>query len=435
MEVVEVGERAEQRVDVLVVGDVVAVVVLRRAVDRREPDDVDAEGGEVVDVLDDPAQVADRRRRRSRRSFAGRSGRRRRLATAGPRAGPSRGGDTGEGSGGTAPCSRTTRRTGVRLHPPSARCGGTPPSAVSHGAVRTVAGSRQSTFPPPGCPLDAVVGRALDHPATGPPVGIVETPCPARTGSGLRSRDGRCDHAGPGARHSKDWTWVLEPRCGECGLDPGVARRGRPCPALVRDNAAGWGPHARPSRRAGPAPSGRLVAARVRLPRPRRVPAVRRPARPDARPRTTRCSPTGTRTRPPSPSATTRQDPTVVASELVAAGEQGRRRRSPPSTAGSGSGSGGAATARCSPCARSPGTSSTIRCTTCGTSGAGRSAGGARRDGSGAPPVRPTLSACQLIRRCRPHRRSSLPQLFGSMRRALRTVDPGNPVRACDLLG
>ena len=46
---VEVRERPEHRVDVLVVGDVVAVVVLRRGVDRRQPDHVDAELREVVE--------------------------------------------------------------------------------------------------------------------------------------------------------------------------------------------------------------------------------------------------------------------------------------------------------------------------------------------------------------------------------------------------
>ena len=44
---VEVGERAEQRVDVAVVGHVVAGVGLRRAVERREPHGVDAELGQV----------------------------------------------------------------------------------------------------------------------------------------------------------------------------------------------------------------------------------------------------------------------------------------------------------------------------------------------------------------------------------------------------
>jgi hypothetical protein len=56
---VEVGQRAERRVDVLVVADVVARVVLRRRVDGREPDDVHAELGQVVEPPGDPRQVAD----------------------------------------------------------------------------------------------------------------------------------------------------------------------------------------------------------------------------------------------------------------------------------------------------------------------------------------------------------------------------------------
>ena len=56
---VEVGERAEQRVDVAVVGDVVAAVGLRGRVERREPDGVDAEPREVVEPGGDAGQVAD----------------------------------------------------------------------------------------------------------------------------------------------------------------------------------------------------------------------------------------------------------------------------------------------------------------------------------------------------------------------------------------
>ena len=58
-QLVELRQRAEQRVDVLVVADVVAVVGLRRGVDRREPQDVDAEVGQVVQPLQDAAEVAD----------------------------------------------------------------------------------------------------------------------------------------------------------------------------------------------------------------------------------------------------------------------------------------------------------------------------------------------------------------------------------------
>ena len=56
---VELLERAEQRVDVVVVADVVAVVRLRRPVDRGEPHHVDAEGLEVVEVGADPGEVTD----------------------------------------------------------------------------------------------------------------------------------------------------------------------------------------------------------------------------------------------------------------------------------------------------------------------------------------------------------------------------------------
>ena len=58
-QLVELRQRAEQRVDVLVVADVVAVVGLRRGVDRRQPQDVDAEVGQVVQPLQDAAEVAD----------------------------------------------------------------------------------------------------------------------------------------------------------------------------------------------------------------------------------------------------------------------------------------------------------------------------------------------------------------------------------------
>ena len=58
-ELVEVLERAEHRVDVVVVADVVAVVVHRRAVDRAQPHHVDAEALEVVEPAQDAAQVTD----------------------------------------------------------------------------------------------------------------------------------------------------------------------------------------------------------------------------------------------------------------------------------------------------------------------------------------------------------------------------------------
>ena len=56
---VEVGQGAEERVDVAVVRDVVAGILLRRALERAQPDRVDAEVGEVVEVRGDAGEVAD----------------------------------------------------------------------------------------------------------------------------------------------------------------------------------------------------------------------------------------------------------------------------------------------------------------------------------------------------------------------------------------
>ena len=58
-ELAEVLERAVVRVDALVVGDVVAVVLERRREERQEPQAGDAEVLEVVELLDEPAQIAD----------------------------------------------------------------------------------------------------------------------------------------------------------------------------------------------------------------------------------------------------------------------------------------------------------------------------------------------------------------------------------------
>ena len=56
---VELGHRAELGRDGAVVADVVAVVVLRRGVDRRQPDHVDAEQLQVVQLRRDAGQVTD----------------------------------------------------------------------------------------------------------------------------------------------------------------------------------------------------------------------------------------------------------------------------------------------------------------------------------------------------------------------------------------
>src|SRR5687768_834852 len=56
---VEVFERADVRMNVGVVGDVVAVVASRRRVVRQDPDRADAEVGDVVELLDQSLEVSD----------------------------------------------------------------------------------------------------------------------------------------------------------------------------------------------------------------------------------------------------------------------------------------------------------------------------------------------------------------------------------------
>ena len=56
---VEVRERAEDRIDVAVVRDVVAEILHRRGEEGRQPDGVDPQGGDVVEVVGDALQIAD----------------------------------------------------------------------------------------------------------------------------------------------------------------------------------------------------------------------------------------------------------------------------------------------------------------------------------------------------------------------------------------
>ena len=55
---IEVVERSEQRVDIGVVGDVVAEVGHRRWVERRDPDGVHAQPREVVEAAGDAGEVS-----------------------------------------------------------------------------------------------------------------------------------------------------------------------------------------------------------------------------------------------------------------------------------------------------------------------------------------------------------------------------------------
>ena len=56
---VEIGERAEHRVDVAIVRDVVAEVLHRRLAERRDPDRVGAKPGDIGQAADDALEVAD----------------------------------------------------------------------------------------------------------------------------------------------------------------------------------------------------------------------------------------------------------------------------------------------------------------------------------------------------------------------------------------
>jgi hypothetical protein len=56
---IEIGERAEARIDVAVVGDVVAEILHRRSEERRQPDRRDAERGDVLEPRRDAGQIAD----------------------------------------------------------------------------------------------------------------------------------------------------------------------------------------------------------------------------------------------------------------------------------------------------------------------------------------------------------------------------------------
>ena len=55
---VEVLERPEQRIDGAVIGHVVTEIDHRRGIDRRDPDRIDAEHGEIVEPQLDTLQVA-----------------------------------------------------------------------------------------------------------------------------------------------------------------------------------------------------------------------------------------------------------------------------------------------------------------------------------------------------------------------------------------
>ncbi|VUX29450.1 Uncharacterised protein [Bifidobacterium pseudocatenulatum] len=58
-QLVHILQGAEQRIDILIIGNIVAVVVLRRPVDRAQPHHVHAEVGQIVKTAGDALQIAD----------------------------------------------------------------------------------------------------------------------------------------------------------------------------------------------------------------------------------------------------------------------------------------------------------------------------------------------------------------------------------------
>jgi hypothetical protein len=56
---VEIGERAEHRIDIGIVRDIVAEVRHRRGIDRRDPDGVSAELDQMIEPRRDALQVTD----------------------------------------------------------------------------------------------------------------------------------------------------------------------------------------------------------------------------------------------------------------------------------------------------------------------------------------------------------------------------------------
>ena len=56
---IEIGQRAEDRVDSAIVGDVVSKVAHRRREEGRNPDGVRAQAGDMLQSLGDAGQIAD----------------------------------------------------------------------------------------------------------------------------------------------------------------------------------------------------------------------------------------------------------------------------------------------------------------------------------------------------------------------------------------
>ena len=56
-QIFHLGQRAEFSGDVLIIGDVIAVVVHWRFINRRQPDDIDTELLQIIEFADDTGQI------------------------------------------------------------------------------------------------------------------------------------------------------------------------------------------------------------------------------------------------------------------------------------------------------------------------------------------------------------------------------------------
>jgi len=58
-DLVEILQRSVLRIDVVIVGHVIAVVLLRRGIERGDPDGVDAKALDILEPGDDSLKIAD----------------------------------------------------------------------------------------------------------------------------------------------------------------------------------------------------------------------------------------------------------------------------------------------------------------------------------------------------------------------------------------
>ena len=56
---VEIGQRAENRIDITIIGNVIAEILHRRLEEGREPHGIDSKRSHIVELVGDAGQIAD----------------------------------------------------------------------------------------------------------------------------------------------------------------------------------------------------------------------------------------------------------------------------------------------------------------------------------------------------------------------------------------